>query len=104
MTNGLCLSFARELVQLDSSFHEMQGKRNVITFITDSEKDPRVLGFTLMDEQPDVLRAGCSFYTISSSGSKQRCFQRLVVVHELHVCFPNHHRFAVAVPVELKNT
>ena len=43
------------LVQLDSEFHELNGNRNVITFITDSEKDPRVLGFSLMDEQPAAV-------------------------------------------------
>ena len=43
------------LVQLDSEFHELNGNRNVITFITDSEKDPKVLGFSLMDEQPAAL-------------------------------------------------
>ena len=32
-------------MQLDSEFHEMRGRRNVITFISDSEKDPRALGF-----------------------------------------------------------
>ena len=38
------------LVQVDSGFHQMHGERNVITFIIDSEKSPRVLGFSLMDE------------------------------------------------------
>eukprot|EP00435_Cladocopium_sp_Y103_P063067 s2135_g24.t1 len=120
------------LIQLDAGFHDLQGKRNVITFITDAEKDPRVLGFSFTDGEPvefpvrqgdDVdipdeslqvegqeipaegrivvrpspedevnvngtvlrsnsalaaLRAGCSFYNLSSSGSKQKCFQRLL--------------------------
>ena len=120
------------LVQLDAEFHEMHGRRNVITFVTDSEKDPMVLGFTLVDEQPErfpvqaddddvdipdesmqvqgaeipegrvaiqptaedevnvngtilressslaALRAGCSFYSLSTSGSKSKCFKRLV--------------------------
>ena len=120
------------LVQLDAEFHEMHGRRNVITFVTDSEKDPMVLGFTLLDEQPErfpvqaddddvdipdesmqvqgadipegrvaiqptaedevnvngtvlressslaALRAGCSFYSFSTSGSKSKCFKRLV--------------------------
>ena len=38
-----------ELVQLDSEFHGMRGRRNIITFITDAEKDPLVLGFSLVD-------------------------------------------------------
>ena len=41
------------LVQLDSGFHEMKGRRNVITFITDPGKDPCVLGFTLADSPPE---------------------------------------------------
>ena len=125
------MSSWKGLVQLDSGFHEMKGRRNVITFITDSEKDPRVLGFTLVDspperfpvepeedvEIPDIeppvegadipegqivvqptpedevnvngtvlressnlasLRAGCSFYKLSTSGSKMKCFKRLL--------------------------
>ena len=119
------------LIQLDSEFHEMEGKRNVITFIPDTAKDRRVLRFSLMGDQPQVfsvepdmeedadaqidavpiegreipegqivvrpmdevnvdgtvltansslaaLRAGCAFYGVSSSGSKTKCFQRLV--------------------------
>ena len=121
------------LVQLDSQFHELHGRRNVITFITESEKDPRVMGFSLVDEPDEVfpveadadqdievmdveppiegrdvpegqivvqpipedevnvngtalretsslagLRAGCSFYGVSSSGSIQKCFKRLI--------------------------
>ena len=122
-----------DLIQLDAGFHGLQGRRNVITFISDAEKDPRVLGFTLTDGDPVVfpvrqdddedadipddslevegqeipegqvivrpspedevnvngtllrststlaaLRAGCCFYSLSSSGSKQKCFQRLL--------------------------
>ena len=37
------------LVQLDTEFHRMKGKRHVITFITGSENDPRVLGLTPVD-------------------------------------------------------
>ena len=33
------------LVQLDAQFYEMHGRRNIITFITDAEKDPLVMGF-----------------------------------------------------------
>ena len=40
------------LVQLDAEFHE-KSKRNVITFITDAEKDPRVMGFSLVDSPPE---------------------------------------------------
>ena len=39
-----------ELIQLDAEFHEMQGKRNVITILTDGEKDPMVMGFKLVDD------------------------------------------------------
>ena len=111
----------------------MHGNRNVVTLITDGDKDPRVMGFVLADEQPEqfpvaaenledvdipaddmpvegrdipegriviqpspedevnvngailrptsslaALRAGCSHYQISSSGSKAKCFQRLL--------------------------
>ena len=119
------------LVQLDSQFHELHGRRNVITFITESEKDPRVMGFSLVDKPDEVfpveadadqdievmdveppiegrdvheghivvqpipeyevngtvlretsslaaLHAGSSFYGVSSSGSKQKCFKRLI--------------------------
>lgn len=41
------------LVQLDTEFHGMRGNRNVVTLITDGEKDPRVMGFALADEQPE---------------------------------------------------
>ena len=37
---------------LDSQFYEMPGRRNIITFITDAEKDPMLMGFSLVDEQP----------------------------------------------------
>lgn len=118
-----------DLIQLDAEFHELQGKRNVIT---------TVMGITLMDDVPEnfpvrpegdalqdddqdvdiggdelqaegqeipegqivvradpddeinvngsklkpssalaALRAACTFYNISSSGSRLRCFQRL---------------------------
>ena len=128
-----------ELIQLDAEFHELQGKRNIITILTDGERDPGVMGFRLIDEQqptfpvrpegemvqaddddvdlPGVevdlagqdvpegqivvhpsaddevtvngtklqatsalsaLRAGCSFYNLSTSGPKQRCFQRIL--------------------------
>ena len=122
-----------DLIQLDAGFHGLHGRRNVITFISDAEKDPRVLGFTLTDGEPVVfpvrqdddedaeipgdslevegqdipegqvivrpspedevnvngtvlrstsalaaLRAGCCFYNLSTSGSKQKCFQRLL--------------------------
>ena len=118
------------LVQLEAQFHDMAGRRNIITIITESEKDPHMMGFSLVDEPDEVfpveadvdheievmdaeppiegrdvpegqivvqpiaedevcvngtvlressslatLRAGCSFYGISSSGSKQKCFQ-----------------------------
>eukprot|EP00435_Cladocopium_sp_Y103_P024696 s2951_g6.t1 len=121
------------LIQLDAEFHGLKGKRNVITFITDAEKDPRVMGFALTDGEPvpfpvrpdddddveipdemlqvegqdipegqivvrpspedevvvngttlratsglSALRAGCTFHGLSTSGSKQRCFQRLL--------------------------
>ena len=121
------------LVQLDTEFHGMHGNRNVVTVITDGDKDPRVMGFALADEQPEqfpvvaedvedveipaddmpvegqeipegrivvqpspedevnvngtilhptsslaALRAGCSHYQISTSGSKAKCFQRLL--------------------------
>ena len=41
------------LVQLDTEFHGMHGNRNVVTVITDGDKDPRVMGFALADEQPE---------------------------------------------------
>ena len=41
-----------QLVQLDAGFHGLEGRRNVITFITDAEKDPLVLGFALTDGDP----------------------------------------------------
>ena len=123
------------LIQYDAEFYEMSGKRNIITILTDGEKDPLVMGFTLMDAEPQAfpvqadegdveiseeiepadevvgveipegqitvqpsseeeinvngtvlkpdsglaaLRAGCAFYGLSSSGSKQRCFQRML--------------------------
>ena len=126
-----------DLVQLDADFNDLKAKRNVITILTDGEKDPLAMGFKLCDESPDVfpvrfegnvqaddgddvdlpdaddqvegreipegqiairpepddevtvngtkltvssslaaLRAGCTFYNLSASGSKQRCFQR----------------------------
>lgn len=130
-----------ELIQLDAEFHEFQGERNVITIITDAEKNSKLMGFSmLMDDdiaepsevvfpvqqddaqdadiapleeveevlgadipegqivvQPSseehltvngivlrptstlsTLRAGCRFYGVSTSGSRQRCFQRLL--------------------------
>lgn len=42
-----------ELVQLDASFHEFQGERNVITMviiITDGEKDAKLMGFSMLDD------------------------------------------------------
>ena len=39
-----------ELIQLDAEFHEMQGKRNVITILTNGEKDSMVMGFKLVDD------------------------------------------------------
>ena len=38
------------LIQLEAEFYGFRGKRDVITFITDAEKDPVVLGFSLVDE------------------------------------------------------
>eukprot|EP00435_Cladocopium_sp_Y103_P044674 s1582_g12.t1 len=122
------------LIQLDAEFYELKGKRNVVTILTDGEKDPMVMGFKLIDVEPQqfpvvaddddveiepalesvdvegadvpegqivvrpssdeeinvngtvlkpssalaALRAGCQFYNLSTSGSKQRCFQRLI--------------------------
>ena len=116
------------LVQLDPKFHEMKGRKSVITFISDSQKDPCVLGLILVDspperfpvelegdvEIPDIeppvegadilegqiviqptpedevningtrlressnlasLLAGCSFYKLTTSGSKKKCFK-----------------------------
>ena len=40
----LCEPLA-SLVDMTASFHEFEGERNVSTFITDGEKDPKVLGF-----------------------------------------------------------
>ena len=37
------------LIQLDAEFYELPGKRNIITILTDGEKDPIVMGFTLVD-------------------------------------------------------
>ena len=42
-----------DLIQLDSEFHKLQGRRNVITILTDGEKDPMVMGFKLMDDSPE---------------------------------------------------
>ena len=128
-----------DLVQLDADFIDLKAKRNVITILTDGEKDPLAMGFKLCDESPDVfpvrfegnvqaddgddvdlpdaddqvegreipegqiairlepddevtvngtkltvssslaaLRARCTFYNLSTSGSKQRCFQRIM--------------------------
>ena len=39
------------LIQLDAEFHEFKGRRNVLTILTDGEKDPMVMGFTLKDEE-----------------------------------------------------
>eukprot|EP00435_Cladocopium_sp_Y103_P064564 s72_g26.t1 len=135
------------VVDLPAPFHEFEGERSVLTFISDGEKDPKVLGFAWADDdvlQPgqaagshdfDVevvapndaevqgididggdmqqqdgveiqdrilvepmrddklmvngveltatsslaaLRAGLSFYTLSTSGSKQKCFTKLL--------------------------
>ena len=122
------------LIQLDAEFHELSGKRNVVTILTDGEKDPMVMGFKLVDAEPQqfpvvaddadvdieesfeaadvqvadvpegqivvrpdsdeeinvngtvlkptsglaALRAGCQFYNLSQSGSKLKCFQRLI--------------------------
>ena len=50
-----------------------------ITVQPSSEEEINVNGTVL---KPDTglaaLRAGCAFYGLSSSGSKQRCFQRIV--------------------------
>lgn len=43
------------LVQLDAQFYDMPKYTNIITFITDMEKDPRVMGLSLVDEQPDAF-------------------------------------------------
>jgi len=40
-------------IQLDAEFHELQGRRNVITILTGGEKDPMVMGFKLMDDSPE---------------------------------------------------
>ena len=40
----LCEPLA-SLVDMTASFHEFEGERTVSTFITDGEKDPKVLGF-----------------------------------------------------------
>ena len=39
--------------QYDAEFHDMSGKRNVITIITNGEQDPRQMGFMMVadDEQ-----------------------------------------------------
>ena len=42
-----------DLIQLDAEFHELQGRRYVITILTDGEKDPMVMGFKLMDDSPE---------------------------------------------------
>jgi hypothetical protein len=39
------------LIQLDAEFYELAGKRNIITILTDGEKDPMVMGFTLVGEE-----------------------------------------------------
>ena len=62
------------LVQLDSGFHQMHGKRNVITFIIDSEKSPRVLGFSLMDE---LFRLSASVTTVLSGHGEERKTKKL---------------------------
>jgi len=43
------------LVQLDTQFHDMVGRRNTITIITESEKDPRAMEFSLVDEPGEVF-------------------------------------------------
>ena len=40
-------------IQLDAEFHELQGRRNVITILTGGEKNPIVMGFKLMDDSPE---------------------------------------------------
>ena len=37
---------------MDAEFHELSGKRNVVTILTDGEKDPMVMGFKLVDAEP----------------------------------------------------
>eukprot|EP00435_Cladocopium_sp_Y103_P056449 s2990_g19.t1 len=44
------------LVDLSAPFHEFEGERSVLTFISDGEKDPKVLGFAWADD--DVLQPG----------------------------------------------
>ena len=39
------------LIQYDTEFYEMNGKRNIITILTDGEKDPLVMGFKLVDAE-----------------------------------------------------
>ena len=145
-----CLELCEKLttlVDLAAPFHDFEGERSVLTFISDGEKDPRVLGFVwadddvlqfnpaaagsadddveivapedmevqgadievgedhpaagveiqekilveplrddklvvngvelTMDSTLAALRAGLTFYNLSTSGSKQKCFTRL---------------------------
>ena len=62
-------------MQLDNGFHEMHGKRNVITFIIDSEKGPRVLCFSLMD---DFFRLSESVTTVLSGHGEERETKKLI--------------------------
>ena len=145
-----CLELCEKLttlVDLAAPFHDFEGERSVLTFNSDGEKDPRVLGFVwadddvlqfnpaaagsadddveivapedmevqgadteggedrpaagveiqerilveplrddklvvngvelTMDSTLATLRAGLTFYNLSTSGSKQKCFTRL---------------------------
>ena len=54
----MLLNCARDLdglIQYDAEFYEMSGKRNIITILTDGEKDPLVMGFKLMDAEPQAF-------------------------------------------------
>ena len=131
------------IIDLSSSFHQLYGPRDVITVVTDVEKDPEIMGFCFADDEVAVhssgtagsagdfaegvmapedelegvdipeavsdlpagayviepfdedkvlvngveltieskladLRNACGFFKLSQSGSKERCYKRIV--------------------------
>ena len=49
------------MISLSAEFHGYEGPRDIITIITQGEKDPLVMGFKLLgDNEPVVLGASVS--------------------------------------------
>ena len=58
--SGMCLSFVsclrlQILVDLNAEIYGYDGPRDIITVITDSEKDPALMGFSLLGDEPALF-------------------------------------------------